>query len=98
MHAQHVGAAGVILYNDPLDSAPLGTTPDKTYNQTWFMPESGTQRGTAFIKDGDPLTPIYPSTGYWRQNILNLTNIENPTLFSLEKSVDTLKKQMSHEI
>ncbi|CAF1561470.1 unnamed protein product [Rotaria sp. Silwood1] len=62
MNAQHAGAVGVILYNDPADYAPLGTTPDKTYNQTWYMPESGTQRGTAYAADGDPLTPGYPST------------------------------------
>ncbi|CAF1534920.1 unnamed protein product [Rotaria sp. Silwood1] len=64
MNAQHAGAVGVILYNDPADYAPLGTTPDKTYNQTWYMPESGTQRGTAYAADGDPLTPGYPSTDY----------------------------------
>ena len=63
MHAQRFGAVGAILYNDPMDYAPFGTSPDEVYNQTWYMPPSGTQRGTAYTSDGDPLTPVYPSTG-----------------------------------
>lgn len=63
MHAQEFGAVGAILYNDPADYAPFGINPNQTYNQTWFMPPSGTQRGSAYTSDGDPLTPFYPSTG-----------------------------------
>jgi hypothetical protein len=63
MHAQYYGAVGAILYNDPADYAPFGITPDKVYNETWYMPPSGTQRGSAFTSNGDPLSPIYPSTG-----------------------------------
>jgi len=63
MHAQHYGAVGAILYNDPADYAPLGTSPDQVYDQKWYMPPSGTQRGSALISNGDPLTPIYPATG-----------------------------------
>ncbi|CAF1640902.1 unnamed protein product [Rotaria sordida] len=64
MHAQYFGAVGAILYNDPADYAPFGTTPDQVYDQKWFMPPSGVQRGSASIMNGDPLTPIYPSTDY----------------------------------
>ncbi|CAM2718148.1 unnamed protein product [Rotaria socialis] len=64
MHAQYFGAAGAILYNDPADYAPFGIAPDQVYDQKWYMPPSGTQRGSAFIANGDPLTPIYPSTDY----------------------------------
>ncbi|CAF1607324.1 unnamed protein product, partial [Rotaria magnacalcarata] len=64
LHAQYFGAAGAILYNDPSDYAPFGTTPDQVYDQKWFMPPSGTQRGSAFGGNGDPLTPIYPSTDF----------------------------------
>ncbi|CAM4944796.1 unnamed protein product [Rotaria socialis] len=64
MHAQYFGAAGAILYNDPADYAPFGTTPDQVYDQKWYMPPSGTQRGSAFGGNGDPLTPIYPSTDF----------------------------------
>ncbi|CAF1538234.1 unnamed protein product, partial [Rotaria sp. Silwood1] len=63
MHAQYFGAIGAILYNDPADYAPFGTTSDQVYDQKWFMPPSGTQRGTSYNSKGDPLTPIYPSTG-----------------------------------
>jgi hypothetical protein len=63
MYAQQFGAIGAILYNDPADYAPFGTSPDQVYNQTWYMPPSGTQRGSALIANGDPLTPTYPSTG-----------------------------------
>ncbi|CAF2097700.1 unnamed protein product [Rotaria magnacalcarata] len=64
MHAQYFGAAGAILYNDPSDYAPFGTTPDQVYDQKWYLPPSGAQRGSAYTGNGDPLTPIYPSTDY----------------------------------
>ena len=63
MHAQYFGAVGAILYNDPADYAPFGTTADQTYDQKWYMPPSGTQRGSTYTSNGDPLTPVYPSTG-----------------------------------
>jgi hypothetical protein len=74
MHAQLFGAAGAILYNDPADYAPFGTSADQVYDQKWFMPPSGTQRGSSYTSNGDPLTPLYPSTGlrrisFWRLNL-----------------------------
>jgi N-acetylated-alpha-linked acidic dipeptidase len=63
MNAQYFGAVGAILYSDPVDYAPFGTSPDQVYDRKWFMPPTGTQRGSALISNGDPLTPIYPSTG-----------------------------------
>jgi hypothetical protein len=63
MHAQYFGAVGAILYNDPADYAPLGTSSDQVYNITWYMPPSGAQRGSAFTANGDPLTPVYPAKG-----------------------------------
>ena len=63
MHAQQFGAVGAILYNDPMDYAPFGTTADQVYDQKWYMPPSGTQRGSSYTANGDPLTPVYPSTG-----------------------------------
>ncbi|CAF3610983.1 unnamed protein product [Rotaria sp. Silwood1] len=64
MHAQYFGAVGAILYNDPANSAPFGTSPDQVYDKTWYMPPTGAQRGSSRISKGDPLTPIYPSTDY----------------------------------
>jgi hypothetical protein len=63
IHAQDAGAVAVILYSDPANYAPFGTGMNDTYNRTWFLPASGVQRGTAFTAYGDPLTPVYPSTG-----------------------------------
>ena len=63
MHAQRYGAIGAILYNDPKNYAPMGILPNQTYNQTWFMPDTGAQRGSSYTSNGDPLTPFYPSTG-----------------------------------
>ena len=34
---------------------------DDTYPNTYYMPSEGVQRGTLYIGDGDPLTPLYPS-------------------------------------
>jgi hypothetical protein len=71
MYAQYFGAVGAILYNDPADYAPFGTSPGQVYDQKWYMPPSGVQRGSALISNGDPLTPIYPSTGARISTILN---------------------------
>ena len=76
MHAQYFGASGAILYNDPADYAPFGTTPDQVYDQKWYMPPSGAQRGSSFIFNGDPLTPIYPSTS--RNDFISMNeNVSN---------------------
>ncbi|CAF1329620.1 unnamed protein product [Adineta ricciae] len=78
-HAQQFGAAGAILYNDPADYAPLGTSPDQVYDKKWYMPPSGTQRGSTFYGNGDPLTPNYPATDYMtrlpEESIQTLPNI-----------------------
>ncbi|XP_071103216.1 N-acetylated-alpha-linked acidic dipeptidase 2-like [Haliotis cracherodii] len=54
------GASGVIIYSDPQDYAPDNTT--LPYPNSWWLPPSGTQRGTIDVGDGDPLTPGYPAT------------------------------------
>ncbi|CAF0745500.1 unnamed protein product [Adineta steineri] len=64
MNAQYYGAVGAILYSDPIDYAPFGTSADQVYDQKWYMPPSGAQRGSTYTANGDPLTPIYPSTDY----------------------------------
>ncbi|CAF1172104.1 unnamed protein product [Adineta steineri] len=64
MNAQYYGAVGAILYSDPIDYAPFGTSADQVYDQKWYMPPSGTQRGSTRTVNGDPLTPTYPSTDY----------------------------------
>lgn len=65
--AEKRGAAGVILYTDPQQYAPLGE--DAVYPNTVYMPASGVQAGTVLLADGDPLTPFYPSVGESETNV-----------------------------
>ncbi|XP_065943873.1 N-acetylated-alpha-linked acidic dipeptidase 2 [Magallana gigas] len=55
------GAKGIILYSDPEEYADDSENTD-VYPHDWFLPESGTQRGSIYIGIGDPLTPGYPAT------------------------------------
>ena len=34
---------------------------EETFPKTWWLPGTGTQRGTIGLADGDPLTPLLPS-------------------------------------
>lgn len=54
------GAIGVILFSDPEDVTDGDIT--NVYPRDWWLPPSGTQRGTVYIGDGDPLTADYPAT------------------------------------
>jgi N-acetylated-alpha-linked acidic dipeptidase len=46
-----------------MDPADYAQDPDhKVFPETWWLPGSGTQRGTTLEGDSDPLTPNYPST------------------------------------
>lgn len=60
--AEKYGVKAVLLYDDPYRSAPLNKS-DKIYPNGEYMPEYGTQRGTIYVNEGDPLTPSYPSIG-----------------------------------
>lgn len=57
--AEARGAIGVILFSDPSDVTD--GNPDQVYPHDWYLPPSGTQRGSVFIGDGDPLTADYPA-------------------------------------
>ena len=56
------GAKGIIIYSDPADYAVDGES-SQVYPRDWWLPPSGTQRGTILLGSGDPLTPGYPATG-----------------------------------
>ncbi|CAF4979465.1 unnamed protein product [Rotaria sp. Silwood1] len=45
-------------YNDPANYASFGITADQVYDQKWYMPPRGVQRGPAFTSNGDFLTHI----------------------------------------
>ena len=59
--AQLNGAIGVVIYSDPYDYTDGNTA--NTYPNSVYLPESGVQRGTIQMGDGDPQTPFYPSIG-----------------------------------
>ena len=56
-NAQRFGAAGLLIYNDPADSSRS----DVVYPRSWWLPDTGVQRGTIIMGRGDPLTPGYPA-------------------------------------
>lgn len=58
--AESRGAAAVILYTDPHDTAPLG--PSNTYPNMVYAPPGATQLGSLKLQ-GDLLTPGYPAVG-----------------------------------
>lgn len=41
--------------------AAEGTDPANVYPNSIFLPETGIQRGTIYLGDGDPETPLWPS-------------------------------------
>lgn len=60
--AEKFGALGLIIYSDPADYN-MDKNVNNTYPHSWWLPQSGIQRGTVG-DDGDPNTPLYPSTSY----------------------------------
>lgn len=60
--AQEAGAAGVIIYSDPLDD---GYSKGESYPKGPWRPDTGVQRGTVefgFQHPGDPTTPGFAGT------------------------------------
>ena len=53
----------MLIFSDPADVARNGTDPQNVYDNSWWLPGSGMQRGSSFVGAGDPLTPTWPSTG-----------------------------------
>ena len=78
------GASGAIIYTDPAQFAPEG--PQNTFPNSWWLPDSGMQRGSAMGEKGpgDPLTPGFPAVeGIYRQS-LNQSGL--PTIPSMAMS------------
>jgi len=57
--AQEYGAAGVLIYSDPGDDGIKKGTP---FPKGPWRPQSGVQRGSIWVGNGDPLTPGWAST------------------------------------
>ena len=49
----------MLLYSDPADSSRSKVV----YPRSWWLPDTGVQRGTVMMMKGDPLTPGYPAIG-----------------------------------
>ena len=61
-NAEVAGCSGLIIFSDPADVAGEGQDPDSdVYPHTMFLPDTGIQRGSLLLTDGDPQTPNWPS-------------------------------------
>ncbi|EDV20312.1 uncharacterized protein TRIADDRAFT_32203, partial [Trichoplax adhaerens] len=71
---QMFGCIGMIIYNDPADSAPEGY--EKSYPNDWYLPYSGVQRGSVSTLLGDPETPGRPSldSAYRNSNLSGIVS------------------------
>ena len=49
------------MYTDPAEVAVNGTDPESVYPNSFFLPGTGVQRGSTYIGEGDPLSPLWPS-------------------------------------
>ncbi|EDO46336.1 predicted protein, partial [Nematostella vectensis] len=81
-NAARFGAKGAIIFSDPQQYAPEGTTPDKVYPNGEWLPPTGVQRGSIYTAlgagVGDPQTPALPSIeGIYRRP---LNESELPTI------------------
>ncbi|KAB7496029.1 hypothetical protein Anas_04286, partial [Armadillidium nasatum] len=61
-HAEKFGAKGIIIFSDPEDVAAEGISPEDVYDNSWWLPGTGVQRGSTYLGSGDSLTPGWPST------------------------------------
>ncbi|XP_021351946.1 glutamate carboxypeptidase 2-like [Mizuhopecten yessoensis] len=73
------GAIGIIIYSDPADYTLDGST-SRVYPEDWWLPPSGTQRGTIYRGLGDPLTPGYPATETSYRYTENSSEAQLPTI------------------
>ena len=60
-NCEQAGAIGVIMFSDPYDYAPRGVNATDVYPKTFFLPESGIQRGSTIPVFEDPASPGWPS-------------------------------------
>ncbi|XP_060072461.1 N-acetylated-alpha-linked acidic dipeptidase 2-like [Ylistrum balloti] len=68
LFAHQAGCVGVILYSDPADYGPPPSNSTSgmadPYPDTWWLPETGIQRGNIIMTKGDQATPGYPALWY----------------------------------
>lgn len=80
------GAYYIILYSDPEDYAMGQTDTSQVYPHDWWLPASGVQRGTIFLRSGDPLTPGYPATGtdiFYREKLNYVSSLKQFAVFNI---------------
>ncbi|KAM4013380.1 putative N-acetylated-alpha-linked acidic dipeptidase [Anomaloglossus baeobatrachus] len=97
-NGERFGCAGMILYSDPADYV-VGSL-DRVYPLDWWLPGTGTQRGTLFTNYGDPQTPFYPSTNsafFLDQKNMNLPKIP-VTPIGYNNAVKYLSKMSGMEV
>ncbi|KAL3873960.1 hypothetical protein ACJMK2_037035 [Sinanodonta woodiana] len=72
--AERHGATGIIIFSDPADFTDRNNS--RVYDEDWWLPGSGAQRGNVYIGDGDPLTPDYPAIETAYRFAENASNLE----------------------
>merc|ERR1719400_1696355 len=61
-NAEDAGCVGLVIFSDPGDVAGEGQNQETdVYPETMFLPDTGIQRGSLLLFDGDPETPNMPS-------------------------------------
>jgi len=61
-NAEDAGCVGLVIFSDPGDVAGEGQDQNlDVYPNTMFLPDTGIQRGSLLLFDGDPETPNIPS-------------------------------------
>ena len=59
---KNLGCVGLVIFSDPGDVAGEGQDQNlDVYPNTMFLPDTGIQRGSLLLFDGDPETPNMPS-------------------------------------
>ena len=60
-NAEDYGCVGLVIFSDPADVAGEGQAAEDVYPNSMFLPDTGIQRGSLLLSDGDPETPNWPS-------------------------------------
>ncbi len=78
---------GIIIFSDPEQYAPTGTS----YPDNWYLPKDGVQRGTVLRIKGDPLSNGYPALGE------SLLSYQQTSLYTLyHQYAPIAEKQITH--
>ncbi|PAA74314.1 hypothetical protein BOX15_Mlig018580g1 [Macrostomum lignano] len=83
VNAAAYGCTGGIVYSDPADGWAVPGRLDDVYPNSWWLPPTGVQRGSAKMRQADPQTPAYPSLPFaYRDEFDEIKQQTDPPVFS----------------